>query len=276
MTMNRKQFLRDTGWASAGAIVGTLGTRLIDYSSAAEHGPRVVPWSQIPSTGAARSGGANAQEMQGDESFSQAGEDMIVRFFLRYREIAEMTYLDVGANDPIELNNTYYFYLRGFRGVLVEPNVSLCTRLRSVRPEDTTLAAGIGVGDATEADYYVMNFHGLNTFSKDEAEHQVKASQGRIAIQKVIKMPLRDINDVMQRHFKGAPTFLSVDTEGMDLAILKSIDFKRYRPKIVCAETLVSSTTTTRPEIPEFMIAQGYLARGGSFVNTIFVDSTIL
>ncbi len=274
MTTSRKQFLRDTGWASAGAVFGTLGSRLLVPGWAAEVGHRVMPWSRMPSN--SPTSVSSTDESQGDESFSQAGEDMIVRFFLRYRQIAEMTYLDVGANDPIELSNTYYFYLRGFRGVLVEPNVSLCDRLRAVRPEDTTLAAGIGVGGGTEADYYVMNFHGLNTFSKEEAEHQVEASEGRISIKEVLKMPLRDINEVMSRHFKGAPTFLSVDTEGMDLAILKSIDFTRYRPKVICAETLVSSTTKTRPEITEFMAAQNYVARGGSFVNTIFVDSAIL
>ena len=67
-----------------------------------------------------------------------------------------MTYLDIGANHPVRLNNTYLFYLRGYKGVLVEPNVSLCERLRAVRPRDTTLAAGIGVTAAREADYFIM------------------------------------------------------------------------------------------------------------------------
>jgi hypothetical protein len=154
--------------------------------------------------------------------------------------------------------------------------VSLCEKLRSVRPGDTTLAAGIGATDAREADYYVMTFDGLNTFSKEEAAHQVEVSQGRVSIKEVIKMPLRNINSVMELHFQGAPTFLSIDTEGMDLPILKSIDYRRYRPAIICAETLVAGTARTRPEIPEFMATQGYVVRGGSFVNTIFVDSKIL
>ena len=85
-------------------------------------------------------------------------------------------------------------------------------------------------------------------------------------------MPLLNINDVMAEHFKGPPTFLSVDTEGLDLAILMSVDYTRFRPKIICAETLLSSTTRMRPEIREFMAAQGYVERGGSFVNTIFID----
>ena len=140
---------------------------------------------------------------------------------------------------------------------------------------DTVLEAGIGAGDAGEADYYVMSFNGLNTFSKEEADHQVENSRGTISIRQVIRMPLLNINDVMAEHFKGAPTFLSVDTEGLDLAILRSIDYGRFRPAIICAETLASGTRRIRTEIPELMATRGYAARGGSFVNTIFVDSSV-
>src|SRR5262249_30592401 len=109
------------------------------------------------------------------------------------------------------------------------------------------------------------------------AEHQEKTSGGRVKIQRVIKIPLLDINRVMERHFQeGAPTFLSIDTEGLDLAILKSIDFQRFRPQIICVETLISNTRKTRLEIPEFMAKQGYVVRGSSFVNTIFADSKLL
>ena len=180
-----------------------------------------------------------ARNKCGERSFSQAGEDLIVKFALQFLGISSMTYLDIGANDPVRLNNTYLFYLRGCTGVLVEPNVSLCERLRAVRPRDTTLAAGIGVAAVCEADYFIMTNPALNTFSKREVEHQAKASKGAISVKQVIKMPLLNINDVMGEHFQGPPTFLSVDTEGLDLAILMSIDYMRFRPKVICAETLL-------------------------------------
>jgi len=199
-----------------------------------------------------------------------------VNFVIQLLRLSPVTYLDVGANDPVELNNTYLFYRNGHRGVLVEPNVDLCKKLREVRPLDTTLAVGIGMSAVKEADYYLMNLHTLNTFSKEQADKLVAESNGRVKIREVIKVPLLNINEVMQEHFKGAPTFLSVDTEGLDLAILKSIDFKRFRPKIICAETLVVNSTKMDAAIPQFMATQDYVARGGSLVNTIFVDSKIL
>jgi hypothetical protein len=209
-------------------------------------------------------------------SYSQAGEDAAVRFAAQYLRLSVVNYLDIGAYHPIEINNTYLFYRHGFRGVLVEPNVGICKELKRVRPEDTVLEAGIGVTAQREADYYLMTDPSWNTFSKEEAEHQERITDGRVKISKVIKMPLLDINDVMEEHFQGAPTFVSVDAEGLHQAILESIDYTRYRPPIICVETLVSGTKNTIPAIPAFMETKGYVDRGGSFVNTIFIDGNLL
>jgi FkbM family methyltransferase len=277
MMFSRKQFLHNTMWGTAGAAVGVFVRGLVSPDPASMN--LYTPPARnvvIPQTTAPEPTAPPPDESSGERSFSQCGEDLIVRFIFQYRGIGAITYLDVGANDPIVLNNTYYFYRKGYKGVLVEPNVALCEELRRVRPKDTTLAAGIGVTAVREADYYVMNEPALNTFSKEQAEQLVKATNGSISIREVIKIPLLNINDVMQEHFKGAPTFLSIDTEGLDLAILKSIDYTRYRPKVICAETLVATTSHTIPEIPQFLEAQGYVARGGSLVNTVFIDSKIL
>jgi hypothetical protein len=115
-----------------------------------------------------------------------------------------------------------------------------------------------------------------NTFSKEEAERQVQVSNGTAAIRKVIKVPLLNINDVMAEHFGRAPAFLSIDTQGFELPILKSIDYRRFRPEIICAETLITGTNHTLPDIADFMQTQGYVVRGMSWVNTIFVDSKII
>jgi hypothetical protein len=241
--LSRKEFLLGVGGAAAGLPLGAL---------------------------------AHARATPGNRSFSQCGEDLVVSFILGYLGVSDVTYLDIGAFDPIEINNTYLFYMRGFNGVLVEPNPVMCEKLRSVRPDDVTLTAGIGVRDVREADFYQMSDPSWNTFSKQEADHQVAITNGKIFIEKVLKMPLLDINRVMAEHFGGAPTYLSIDAEGMHLDLLKAIDYKRFRPVVICVETLVSGTTKTIPEIARFMASRGYEDRGGSFVNGIFVDSKII
>lgn len=275
-TLNRKQFLGGLGCAAAGVVAGAYVPRALvpDYSK----GPPLP--APLPPHPVAKPATPVNPFHGGEVSYSQCGEDLNVDFTFRFlRELkpgGKLTYMDVGAHHPMEINNTYYFYRKGFRGVLVEPNGAYCEALRKVRPEDTTLEAGIGISDAKEADYYLMNASALNTFSKEQAQRLEAEPGGKFKIEEVRKVPLLNINDVMEKHFKGAPWFISIDTEGLDLDILKTVDFTRYRPKVLCVETLVTNTKRDRPEIAEYMASRDYTPRGGSIVNTIFIDKALL
>jgi FkbM family methyltransferase len=255
MTLGRKGFLQGMGCVAAGAALGALGEHWLTAEPDAE-----------PASDPTRD----------KRTYAQSGEDQIVAFILKYLNVKKRDYLDVGAWLPILNNNTYLFYTRNYRGVLVEPNADACKKLREVRPRDKVLVAGVGVTSAREADYYVMTKSSWNTFSKEEAERQVKVSNGTEQIKEVIKVPLLDINQIMADYFRRAPAFLSVDAQGLELAILKSIDYSRFRPEVICAETLVTGTNKMIPETVAFMETKGYLVRGMSFVNTIFVDSRII
>lgn len=209
-------------------------------------------------------------------SFAQAGEDLVVSFIFKYLGQSQPTYIDIGANDPIKSSNTYLFYRYGCRGILVEPNPDLIPALERERPGDTVLNIGIGPKNET-ADYYRLNEPGWNTFVKEEAEQAVRNSGGYGYIKEVVKLPLVNINDVLARHFGGrTPDFFSVDVEGLDLAILKSLDWTKHRPKVLCVETLSVGTTQELPATGQFLAEVGYVARGSTFVNTIFVDKKLV
>jgi len=230
---------------------------------------------------AAGAGGMNlvrgAQSFRPGEakhSYAQQGEDLILwniaSQFLRFHPV---TYLDIGAHHPIAGNNTYLFYEKGYRGVLVEPNPALWDTLAATRPGDTLLRAGIGAGGESQADYYVISGDGgLNTFSKEMADSYATRTGQRYSIEKVIRLPLLDVNQVMLKHWGGAPHVLSVDTEGYELTILQSLDFSRLRPNVVCVDTLEFNSRRVRTAVLELMAAKGYDIRGATFVNTIFVD----
>jgi FkbM family methyltransferase len=214
--------------------------------------------------------------LPGKLSYAQQGEDLalweILHLVLR---IEQPTYMDVGAHHPVFNNNTYYFYERGSRGVLVEPNPALHGVLEQVRPRDVLVRAGIGVTAQAEADFYIIGGSEdgqLNTFSREQAEALVARSRGHYSIAQVLKIPLLNINDLMRKHWNGPPNLLSLDTEGFDLPILRSLDFKRLRPDVICVETVEIGGRRLLGEIMQLMAGNGYEVRGGSFINTIFVD----
>ena len=210
-------------------------------------------------------------------SYAQSGEDVIVAGILDYFSVLKPSYLDVGAFLPIFSNNTYLLYQRGSRGVLVEPNVDLIPELRSKRPRDTVLNVGVGLTEQTAADYYCMSLIQWNTFDKGEAERRVAANGGKVRIERVVRIPLIPINRIIAEHFpSGGPDFLSIDIESMDLAVLKTMDFTRCRPKVICSETFVDQTFRMNPETTKFLAHQGYELRGMTCANTIYVDQSLI
>jgi FkbM family methyltransferase len=194
--------------------------------------------------------------------------------------ISKPSYLDIGANEPRFISNTYFFYLRGSTGVLIEPNPFLYKKLKSARPGDIVLNTGIGFSNIAEADFYVFpNFaNGLSTFSETEAKHWEENGMkglGKIPVEKVIKIPLVSINSIFENYFQNkAPNFISIDVEGLDLEILKSMNFSLYKPEVICVETMVydnQQESSKNRSIEKFLIPNGYEVYADTRVNTIFV-----
>ncbi|MEX1369336.1 MAG: FkbM family methyltransferase, partial [Nannocystaceae bacterium] len=206
-------------------------------------------------------------------SYAQQGEDLVLRAVFEHLGITTPSYLDIGAFHPSISNNTFLLYVLGSRGVLVEPNPSMVALLQRARPGDTVLGVGVSIDERTEADYYVVRDRPqLNTFSREQADRYV-AESGAGAIARTLRMPLRSIDSILQEHFAdAAPDLLSVDVEGLDLPLLQSLSWSRFRPAVICVETLIYGTARSREPIAEHLREHGYGPRAGTFVNTIFVD----
>lgn len=206
-------------------------------------------------------------------SYSQAGEDAILRFLFNDYGISRIQYLELGTNIPNYGNNTYLFYTKGSRGVCVEADSSLISQIKKIRPLDKIINAGVSVGGEKEADFYIFNASGISTFDKKEAEY--RDSLGNYKIVRKVKVPLININDLIKNNFSEYPDLLSIDIEGLDFSVLKSLDFTNYPIPIICVETCTYSENHIRPKdwtIQEFMLSIGYEVYADTYINTIFVN----
>ena len=216
-------------------------------------------------------------------SYSQSGEDIIISDLFIRLGISHPAYLDIGANDPVFCSNTYRLYTRGSKGVCMEPNPILYKKLLSKRNRDTVLNAGIAFDDQTEADYFIFQeaFNGLNTFSRTDAtywEQHGNKEYGKQKVEKVIRMPLININEVMKKYFDPHPNLISIDVEGLDLEILRSIDFLKFKPEVFCVETLAhleNDKESKNMELIRFLESNGYFIYADTYINTIFCRKDI-
>ena len=205
-------------------------------------------------------------------SYAQVGEDIIVESLLFSVGIRFPTYLEIGTNHPKHGNNTYKLYRKGCRGVLVEADPSLIPLIRRVRPKDKILNVGVGEKGGHSSQFFVFTQSAINTFDPKEAE--IRKNQGE-TLKCVVDVPIQTINSILSENFKTVPDFLSLDIEGLDLSVLKTLDVYAYPIPIICVETCLFSQThikDTDTEIISFMESVGYFVYATTYINTIFVN----
>lgn len=225
---------------------------------------------------------ASSKNYKGYLSYAQAGEDRVLKFLFLSMGIKNISYLEIGTNNPIDINNTYLFYLSDSRGVCVEPNPTLIPKIKKIRPEDICLNVGVSPDNKEgELDFYIFDQNdsekGLSTFSKKEAEHVQNTTH--IKIGEVKKIPVTPISAVLSKYFPDkAPDLISIDVEGLDLEILQTIDFTVCRPIAICVETVnftVDHKKTKNTAIINFMEKQGYFVYADTGINSIFADKSL-
>ncbi len=207
----------------------------------------------------------------GKISYSQCGEDMIVDYIFKLRAVENPTYLDIGANHPYYLSNTAYFYEKGCRGINIEANPNLAKLFNEIRPNDINL--NIGISDREEIlDFYIMEDDTLSSFSKQEVDQMVSVGKKYASSAKI---QLTTVEKILNDHFEGCfPDFLSIDVEGLDFEILKSINYTNNSPKVICveaAEYSVHGSGARRSELIDFLIMKGYYEYANTNLNAIMV-----
>ncbi len=206
-------------------------------------------------------------------TYSQSGEDIIIQYLFESLKIDKPTYLEIGTNQPLVCNNTYGFYAKGCYGVCIEPDKNMVDVIKRKRPDDVVLNIGIGLTDKDDATFYLFPaaVNGWSTFSEEEAN--IREKETGISFS-TVQVGLKRVNAVMEQYFKPWPNFISIDVEGLDLDILHSIDFEKFKPEVICVETItfgyLNNTAEKIESISEFMHSKGYFTYADTFINTIY------
>lgn len=185
-------------------------------------------------------------------SYAQNFEDVLLWRALGHVEGG--FYIDVGANDPSLDSVTLAFYERGWRGINIEPMRQYFDQLQAARPADVNLqlAMGDSVGQLTFFDFPDT---GLSTADPEIAQAHVAAGFRRVERQ----IPVKTLAAICAEHVLGPIHFLKVDVEGFEAAVLRGMDFHRWRPWILLVEaTRPLSRILSHQEWEQGLIENGY------------------
>lgn len=206
-------------------------------------------------------------------SYSQQGEDLFMAKLLKKKN---GFYVDIGANDPDRFSNTKLFYKKGWSGINIEPDADLFKKLSHHRERDINLNIGIGE-ERSNLVFYQLVPHTLSTFSKEDADTSVR--QG-FRLLGTVSVPVERLEDVLSREADGREIdFMSIDTEGFDMQVLRSNNWERFRPRLICIESVVHTldgkNNQKQDEHEQYLTALGYEKIFDNGLNSIYEDRKI-
>jgi FkbM family methyltransferase len=188
-------------------------------------------------------------------SYAQRFEDL---YLMRcFGERADGFYIDIGSGHPVYDNVSFAFYLRGWRGITVEPNPWLARLTRAVRPRDRHIEGVIGAAAGEMTFYVVDDYHGFSTTIAAHAE-QARTEYGKAA--QALTVPVVTLAQLCREQQAPATfDFLKVDVEGAEPDVLLSGDWRAYRPKLIVVEALAPFTQAPAWDAWEpFLAGHGY------------------
>src|SRR5439155_17631004 len=93
---------------------------------------------------------------------------------------AQGIFVDVGANHPTEQSQTWFLELKGWSGVLIEPNSRLCQLLRAQRPASKTVQAACCAPEQVgEADLHI-GASDAHSAINPQFDHALKGESERV------------------------------------------------------------------------------------------------
>lgn len=179
-------------------------------------------------------------------------------------------YVDIGAHHPLRFSNTYFFYRHGWRGLNIDAMPGSMSEFDRRRPRDINLEIPVSK-TAREMTYYRFNDPALNGFDRELSLARDRESS-IFHIVDEIPMTTRKLSEVLQEHLPPNTEidFMNVDVEGLDLEVLESNDWNRFKPKIVLVEILETRLEQiTENEIFRYLKSMGFEFYAKT-VNTVF------
>jgi FkbM family methyltransferase len=165
--------------------------------------------------------------------FSQTGEDMILYMLLRPVHDQDLFYIDVGCNDPVSDSNTFLFYLNGGSGICIDGNKSLIDKHKKFRPRDISICSLVS-DEVEEVTFYISKENRVSTAS----ETYRTENANRWEFGETQRLKTRTLNEILDSNLPNGQIIhlLSIDVEGYDFKVLKSIDLMKYQPQVIVIE----------------------------------------
>jgi FkbM family methyltransferase len=171
---------------------------------------------------------------------SQCAQDIVLDRWL-FDGMTGGVFVDVGAHDGITGSNSYFFEtVRHWRGICIEPNPNVYAKLvenRSCILRNCCISDRGGIVPFLKVSGYAEMLSGI--VDKYDPQHRLRVQEELRQFggsSEVIPVEARGLNEIARECGFGEITYLSIDTEGSELSILRSVDFSALMVHVLTVE----------------------------------------
>jgi FkbM family methyltransferase len=189
-------------------------------------------------------------------SWSQGGEDLALLHAIAGKR--DGFFIDVGAHHPYRFSVTQHLSRIGWRGVNVDANSELIEIFDKERTRDINICAAVG----TERSYTFTIFKEPALSSVNSAWKDKFQADGW-EVEKAVTVPGISLREIYNQNFPAeCIDLLSIDAEGSDFDVLKSMNFesleKERFPRYLLLEASPPVALALKTDSVEYAIGLGY------------------
>ena len=208
---------------------------------------------------------------------SQLGQDRFIDEFFKQKRNG--VFVDIGASEGVIISNTFFLEKeRGWTGICIEP---LPIQFNKLIENRNSINLNVCVSNFEgETDFAYVECENVSTnmlsgisdeYNKKHIERilgEVKHYGGKIHN---IKVPVKPLQSILDEYKMLEIDFCSIDTEGSEFSIIKSLDFDKTNIKVLIIENNYQETV-----IQEFLEQKEYILYKKLAFDDIFIRKELI
>ena len=201
---------------------------------------------------------------------SQYGQDRILNE-LYYKDKVGGIFVDIGAHDGETLSNTFYYEKAlAWKGLCIEPLPKVFSQLE--RNRSCTLIKGAAWSENTTKTFRVIEGYSemlsglVDTYPQDHIDRI--ESETRQSAQTITDIDVECYNtlELLLQNNLTDIDLLSIDVEGSELEILRSIDYSQIKIKVILAENNYNDEN-----LRSFLAGKGYRFDSRIVIDDVYI-----
>ena len=199
--------------------------------------------------------------------YGQFSTDLLIELYFQNKKVGSC--VEVGAANGVRGSNTLYFERLGWRALCVEPNPEYIKEIEKNRKEYVQYACSSkNDRDVLFTIFDIGKNNIMSSVSGLKPDKRLVEQHSNIINKSYqIKVKTKTLDDILkEKSFKKDIDFITIDTEGTELEVLKGLDLDYWNIDLLVVENNYNDS-----DIEQYLKSCGYIKDARWKINDFYI-----